>query len=444
MPHPFETFADRHPAATGRMLIVAHLGVLTVPAATILAAITGHTGLTIVGVFAGIGLYATGYTAAALRYHRRTRQQITQARQEAAQARQDAVRARHDPLTGLPNRAVADEMLADAARVGAPMTVALIDVDGLKMVNSSVGHAGGDQYLLAVVRRLARAVPDGGVLVRQGGDEFTLLAPSVDPRQLAVDIGAALAGPAVIAGYRLQPRASVGIAATDPAGVCGANHARARADSAMYTAKREGGNRILVFDPDRDPEPLPDGTRPLVRRRDINPLAETGIAWLPAPGDELIPVLLAPGDLRLVAQALTAARDRWAQAAAAARPASPSIDEPGQMNIEFTPAGYAGVAGLARRQQARYTRLINRLQPIIDAAAALDDTGDHPASSSGTASAVSCVVLVGISAAFTPAEIEALVITAVEAVHGQRDDLSSRQRELAARAYALLQDAIDD
>jgi diguanylate cyclase (GGDEF)-like protein len=268
MSHPFETFADRHPAATGGMLTVAHLGVLTVPAATILAAITGRTGLTIVGVFAGIGLYATGYAAAALRYRHRTRQQI-------AQAREDAAQSRRDPLTRLPNRAAADEMLADATRVGAPMTVALIDVDGLKMVNSSIGHAGGDQYLLAVARRLARAVPDGGVLVRQGGDEFALLAPGVDPQQLAVDIGAALAGPAVIAGYRLQPRASVGIAATDPAGVSGANHARARADSAMYTAKREGGNRILVFDPDRDPEPLPDGTRPAALLRTIRPTSAT-------------------------------------------------------------------------------------------------------------------------------------------------------------------------
>jgi hypothetical protein len=291
--------------------------------------------------------------------------------------------------------------------------------------------------------RLARAVPDGGVLVRQGGDEFTLLAPGVDPQQLAVDIGAALAGPAVIAGLRLQPRASVGIAATDPAGASGANHARA--DSAMYTAKLEGGNRILVFDPDRDPEPLPDGTRPLVRRRDINPLAETGIAWLPVPGDELVPVLLAPDDLRLVAQALTTARDRWVQAAAgAARPASEPSDEPDRMNIEPTPAGYAGIAGLARQQQARYTRLIDRLQPIIEAPDALDDTGHAPTSSSGMAPAVSCVVLVGISAAFTPAEIEALIITAAEAVHGQRDDLSSRQRKLAGRAYALLQDSIDD
>ena len=50
------------------------------------------------------------------------------------------------------------------------------------------------------------------------------------------------------------------------------------------------------------------------------------------------------------------------------------------------------------------------------------------------------VVLVGIGAQFTPAELEALVITAAQAVHGQREDLSSRQVDLARRAYALLHD----
>jgi hypothetical protein len=55
--HPFETFATRHPAAIRRLMAVTHLAVLTVPAATILAAMSGYTGLAIVGVFAGIGFY---------------------------------------------------------------------------------------------------------------------------------------------------------------------------------------------------------------------------------------------------------------------------------------------------------------------------------------------------------------------------------------------------
>ena len=104
------------------------------------------------------------------------------------------------------------------------------------------------------------------------------------------------------------------------------------------------------------------------------------------------------------------------------------------MNIEPTPAGYAGIAALARQQQTRYTRLLERLQPMIEAADALDEAGTSPAA----APTVSCVVLIGISAAFTPADLEALVITAADAVYGDPDDLSVRQRDLAARANALL------
>jgi diguanylate cyclase (GGDEF)-like protein len=391
-----DTVAQRHPRATRRILTVAHLYVLTLPGATIVTAITGHTVLTVIGVFAMIGYYAT----AAHRYTHRTREQVAQ--------------ARRDPLTGLPNRAVADDMLAEATRTSAPMTVALVDIDGLHMLNTSLGHAAGDQYITTVARRLAGAVPPGGCLVRQGGDEFTLLAPGVDPDQMAADIGAALAGAAVIAGYRIQPRASVGIAASDGAD---ANHIRAQADAALYTAKRDGGNQVLIYRPDRDSEPAPDGTRPLLRRRDINPLAAAGVAWLPAPGDELIPLLLSVADTHTLRSALSTARGRWAQAAAdaqaqARRPEAPRSGDPGWMSIQPTPAGYLGIARIAADQQARYARLIDRLDPIIAATPVLDDA----APSSAAAPSVASVVLVGISAAFTPGDIEALVITAAQVI----------------------------
>jgi hypothetical protein len=57
---------------------------------------------------------------------------------------------------------------------------------------------------------------------------------------------------------------------------------------------------------------------------------------------------------------------------------------------------------------------------------------------------VASVVLVGVSAQFTPLDLEAVVITAPQALHGQPQDLSSRQHDLAARAYALLHDGDDD
>jgi diguanylate cyclase (GGDEF)-like protein len=461
MPPSATTVAHRHPTAhrhpalrrIGSAVgwIVVRLGP---PALTAVAAFAAtHTGWTGLAFLAGAAAYLTGYTAAAYQCRERLHREVAQ--------------ARTDPLTGLPNRAIADALLDQATRAGTPMTVALVDVDGLHIVNGNFGHAAGDQYLTTVARRLRRAVPASGVLVRQGGDEFTLLvpgtdAPGTDPDRLAADITAALTGPALIAGHRIQPRVSVGIATTHQthhqtgrqagdqigqrSGVVDAQHARARADSALYTAKLYGGHQILVFDDDRDPEPSPDATRPLLRRRDLTPASGTGLAWLPTPDDELIPLLLSLAEVRTVHDALATARGRWAQAATEAgiaeadtgtrRPASPASSRPDRLDIEPTPAGYASIAHLATDQQARHSRLLERLDPIIDTADALDDTGHTPAEALPAAS----VVLIGISAAFTATDLEALVITAAEAVHGQPEDLSSRQRELADRAYSLLHD----
>ena len=420
-----DTFGQRHPVAADLILAVATLGVLVLPAATILVIVTGHPVLAQAAALAGAGTYAVGYAAAAIRYRRRCLAAVAE--------------ARRDPLTGLPNRALADQMLHAATADHTPMTVALIDVDGLHAVNTSLGHVAGDQYLNAIAARLATAVPAGGCLVRQGGDEFTLLAPGVDPAVLACAIGAALAGRASIAGHRMQPRASIGIAAS---GGGDANYTRGCADAAMYSAKAAGGNHILLYDADRDGMPDPDGTRPLRRRRDIDPLASDGVAWLPTPGHDLVPLLLPVADVRTIHHVLTVAADRWAQAAAEAhagaqRPQTSPSTATDSVNVEPTPGGYRNLARTAQDHHASYTRLAQRLTPIIQATAHLNDTAGPSSGGAGMAA----VVLVGISAAFTPAEIETLVITAAEAVHGQLDELNSHQWELAARAHTLLHDA---
>jgi len=269
---------------------------------------------------------------------------------------------------------VADQALDAATRDATPITVALADIDGLHAINMNLGLAAGDQYITAVARRLSRTVPTGGCLVRQGGDEFTLLAPHLAPDEVATAIGAAMAGPAVIAGYRIQPRASVGIAASGG----DARYARACADAAMYTAKAAGGNHIMVYQPDRDGQPEPDGTRPLIRRRDLNPPGPDVLAWQPTPGDDLLPLLLSVDEARTVHQVLCAARDRWAGSRAEAQagthndagahndqapPAtrsehispehiSPEHISPEHINVEPTPAGYRAIARIADREQA--------------------------------------------------------------------------------------------
>ncbi len=242
---------------------------LTLPAATIMAIGGGHTLLAQAAVFACVLLYTIGYRSAAARYRRRMRDQLAAARRDA--------------LTGLPIRAVADELLDAATREATPVTVALADVDGLKAVNTDLGHAAGDQYIQIVARRLALAVPPGGCLVRQGGDELFLLTPELDADVLAGRIGAAMVGSAVIGGYRVHPRASVGVAES---GGGDATYARACADAAMFSAKAVGGNHTLVYDPARDGRPQPDGTRPLTRRRDIEPLCRAGLAWSPTSDDD--------------------------------------------------------------------------------------------------------------------------------------------------------------
>jgi len=432
-----DTFVERHPVAADRVVAAATVGVLLLPAAIILAVLSGHQLLAQAAALASAGSYAVGYTAAAIRYRRRCRAAVAE--------------ARRDPLTGLPNRAVADAMLIAATANRTRMTVALIDVDGLHAVNASLGHAAGDQYLTTITTRLAAAVPANGCLVRQGGDEFTLLAPGTDPTVLATAIGAALAGRATIAGHHMQPRASVGIADSadsadsgDPDVRFDAGHARGCADAALYSAKVAGGNRILLYDPDRDGTPQPDGSRPLLRRRDIDPLAADGVAWLPSPSRDLVPLLLPVADLRTIHHVLGVAADRWAQTAAEAhagghRPNTPAPPAGDSINVEPTPGGYRSIAHLARQQAASYADLTQRLAPIIDATAHLDEPGTSPTQGPDPAA----VVLVGISAAFTADELEGLVITAAEAVHGRLDELSGRQWELAARAHTLLHDADD-
>ena len=167
-----------------------------------------------------------------------------------------ACQATHDPLTGLPNRARLDASLpgwvAAAARAGRPLGVLMIDLDGFKHVNDTLGHAAGDALLVQVARRLSAAARDGDVLVRMGGDEFTLVATDLAAaRDVGVVAGrmiAALSAPFTVDGRELFVTASVGTAAYPADGADGGALVR-NADAAMYAAKAAGRNRSAGFDP---------------------------------------------------------------------------------------------------------------------------------------------------------------------------------------------------
>ncbi len=161
----------------------------------------------------------------------------------------------HDSLTGLANRALfADRLehaISRARRFPEPLAVVFVDLDDFKTVNDSLGHAEGDQLLVAVAGRLDRAVRAGDTIARMGGDEFAILVEdSTDgdaPMEVARRVLATLDAPFEHAGKELFVRASVGIAISAVGDT--ADEVLRNADVAMYTAKSNGKNRIEVFKP---------------------------------------------------------------------------------------------------------------------------------------------------------------------------------------------------
>jgi diguanylate cyclase (GGDEF)-like protein len=161
--------------------------------------------------------------------------------------------AAHDSLTGLPNRAAFQTRiklaLRSAQRNGRQPTVLLLDLDGFKDVNDSLGHHMGDVLLVEVSNRLRECVRGQDTVARLGGDEFAVLltdAESPIGEATAERIAQALSTPFVVEGVTLDIEASVGIV-TAEAGQDVATVLR-HADTAMYVAKehRLGHSR---FDP---------------------------------------------------------------------------------------------------------------------------------------------------------------------------------------------------
>jgi diguanylate cyclase (GGDEF)-like protein len=164
--------------------------------------------------------------------------------------------ALHDPLTDLPNRALFLERLEgllDRARRDSRhrFAVLLMDLDRFKTITDSLGHLAGDRLLVAIARRLEACLRPGEILVRFGGDEFTLLVEDgADTRRatrLAERIHAALSAPIVVDGYEVVMSASIGIVVGSGAYQRPEELLR-DADTAMYRAKALGRGRHQLFD----------------------------------------------------------------------------------------------------------------------------------------------------------------------------------------------------
>ncbi len=162
----------------------------------------------------------------------------------------------HDPLTALPNRAQLDAQLpkwiSNAARHDRLLALMMIDLDGFKTVNDTLGHHVGDMLLRQVAQRLTGAIRDGDVLVRTGGDEFTLVATEIatpsDGTLVAERLVESLTAPFVIEGRELFVSASIGTAIYPLDGMDDQGLQRC-AESAMYAAKADGRNCARRFDP---------------------------------------------------------------------------------------------------------------------------------------------------------------------------------------------------
>ena len=161
--------------------------------------------------------------------------------------------AYHDPLTGLPNRTLFLETVADrieAARSEMPV-VMFLDLDDFKVVNDTLGHDAGDRLLCDVAGRLRTVLRSGDIAARLGGDEFAILLD--DDPGLARAAGVAdriidtLRATFLLDGREINIGVSIGIAAAR-SGIR-ADELLRNADVAMYTAKATGKNRVSVFEP---------------------------------------------------------------------------------------------------------------------------------------------------------------------------------------------------
>ena len=160
--------------------------------------------------------------------------------------------ALHDGLTGLPNRELFADRLAHAlTRVREPGNIAVLflDLDGFKKINDTLGHAVGDQALVAVAARLHSCLRPADTIARFGGDEFAILLERVAGEAGAVEVAericAALADKVVINGHELYLRASLGVVVAEDGTT--ADHLLRNADLAMYRSKALGTGSYALY-----------------------------------------------------------------------------------------------------------------------------------------------------------------------------------------------------
>jgi len=167
--------------------------------------------------------------------------------------------SQHDMLTGLPNRFLLNDRLSVALKRGerfdSVLGVLMIDLDGFKEVNDSLGHLSGDLVLCEVAARLLCSVRQSDTVARLGGDEFIVLLPDLhhasEAESIAEKLVASISEPIDVKGTRVQISASIGVCTSQEQ--CGdAERLMHDVDAAMYLAKASGRNRFHVYSDARE------------------------------------------------------------------------------------------------------------------------------------------------------------------------------------------------
>ena len=162
----------------------------------------------------------------------------------------------HDSLTGLPNRRRFHEHLAKAVELAQSdpaqaYAVMFLDFDRFKLINDSLGHNAGDDFLVQVARRISDSLRPQDIVARLGGDEFAVLVLQLEHERAAVVLAErlmeALRRPFNVAGTELTTSASIGITFS-ALGYASPEDVLRDADTAMYKAKGAGKARYAVFD----------------------------------------------------------------------------------------------------------------------------------------------------------------------------------------------------
>ncbi|KQX35631.1 diguanylate cyclase [Devosia sp. Root436] len=160
--------------------------------------------------------------------------------------------ASRDAQTGIANRRGFVAAFAGAA-TGQRHGLVLVDIDHFKSINDNYGHSAGDAVIVEVSRRIVECVGEGNVCARWGGDEFIILLRDSAPHLLRAGAFGVMAAindrPVELAGGKSAPvTASVGACLVEPGDTI--ETATEMADAALYMAKGEGRNRVVIFDPD--------------------------------------------------------------------------------------------------------------------------------------------------------------------------------------------------